>query len=490
MIVITESWLSSEIEDAELNVPGWILYRSDRGGGRSHGGCAVYIRNNLTSQMVMSHSNSYCESIGIKIKTLETLVICTYRPPDSPYEHFKEALENCQEAINQTMQEKLQVRNVLYFGDFNFPNISWPTGEIYSSEVGEREKKSDDKKQSELLLEFARENFLEQTIDTPTRGKNILDLVFTNNPQLINYYNIIVNSKLSDHNTVETNLNFSYNQENKDEKAVNPYSSTLFEYDSKGADDELWERFSEHIGYLDPEQELSGKKPKQVLEKIVSILEKAAEVCLEKKSEFENKSEVCLKKRNFIPKRVKKLLRKKEKLSKKVMKSNSWIKNFDIMKELEEVEAKLDLSYQSRRKEKEKDAILKINKSPNYFYSYAKRFSKTSNKIGNLINKDGTLVTDPFEKAEILRKQYESVVSQPKTEYIVNNPSEFFDCKDDGYESLEEGESVQLQEEQETLVESEEGGQEDEQEHEDQNEEDQYVSPTLSHPVHSLLGPG
>ena len=121
-------------------------------------------------------------------------------------------------------------------------------------------------------------------------------------------------------------MNFSYNQENKDEKAVNPYSSTLFEYDSKGADDELWERFSEHIGYLDPEQELSGKKPNQVIEKIVSILEKAAEVCLEKKSEFENKSEVCLKKRNFIPKRVKKLLRKKEKLSKKVMKSNSWIK--------------------------------------------------------------------------------------------------------------------------------------------------------------------
>ena len=95
MIVITESWPSVDIEDAELNVPGWILYRSDRGGGRSHGGCAVYIRNDLTSQLVMTHSNSYCESIGIKVKTLKTLVICTYRPPDSPYENFKDALENC-----------------------------------------------------------------------------------------------------------------------------------------------------------------------------------------------------------------------------------------------------------------------------------------------------------------------------------------------------------------------------------------------------------
>ena len=71
-----------------------------------------------------------------------------------------------------------------------------------------------------------------------------------------------MNSKLSDHNTVETNLNFSYNQENKTEKIVNPYSSKLFEYDSKGADDDNWERFSEHVGFLDPEEELSGKKPK------------------------------------------------------------------------------------------------------------------------------------------------------------------------------------------------------------------------------------
>ena len=89
---------------------------------------------------------------------------------------------------------------------------------------------------------------------------------------------LIVNSKLFDHNTVETNLNFSYNQENKTEKIVNPYSSKLFEYDSKGAEDENWERFSEHVGFLDPEEELSGKKPKEILERIVSILEEAAKV--------------------------------------------------------------------------------------------------------------------------------------------------------------------------------------------------------------------
>ena len=134
--------------------------------------------------------------------------------------------------------------------------------------------KTDEYKQAELLLEFASTNFLEQIIDTPTRGKNILNLVFSKNPQLINFYKIIVNSKLSDHNTVETNMNFSYNQENKDEKVVNPYSSNIFEYDTKGADEENWEIFSEHVGHLDPEEELSGKKSKEIVEKIVMILEK------------------------------------------------------------------------------------------------------------------------------------------------------------------------------------------------------------------------
>ena len=167
---------------------------------------------------------------------------------------------------------------------------------------------------------------------------------------------------------------------------------------------------------------------------------------MKKKPEFENNDQDGLKKRNFIPKRVRKLLRRKEKLSKKVMKSNSWMKNFDTMKELQDVEAKLDLSYQSRRKDKEKDAIRKMNKSSKYFYSYAKQLSKTSNEIGNIITKEGRLVTDPYEKAEVLRNQYESVASQPKSEFIVTNPSDFFDCQDDGYMSQEEEEQIQEKE--------------------------------------------
>lgn len=58
---------------------------------------------------------------------------------------------------------------------------------------------SSDKKQAKLLLTWAEQNFLEQVINTPTRGNNILDLVFTNSSNLTSGYSTIVNRKFSDH---------------------------------------------------------------------------------------------------------------------------------------------------------------------------------------------------------------------------------------------------------------------------------------------------
>ena len=136
----------------------------------------IYVRNDLASQLVAKHSNSYCETVVVKAKTLDTLVMCIYRPPDCNFAHFKEALEVCQGAINNIMKEDSKIRNILLFEDFNFPCISWPSRQIYSQQG--RTVKSDEKKQAELLLQFSDENFMENCIETPTRGKNILDLVF------------------------------------------------------------------------------------------------------------------------------------------------------------------------------------------------------------------------------------------------------------------------------------------------------------------------
>ena len=210
-IALTETWLKPEIESAEIQIHGYKLYRADRE-GRTHGGCALYVRDDLTCSLVTAHSNMACDTLIVKVKTLNTLLIVNYRPPDSTEEEFEELLEVCQEAIEKVPNMDPKVKDIFQIGDYNLKCISWPSRKIYSKEV---ENKATDKDQAQMLLEYAEKNFLVNCITTPIRGENILNLFFTNNHGLINFYRTIVNKKFSDHNTLEMDLNFSYNQEKK-----------------------------------------------------------------------------------------------------------------------------------------------------------------------------------------------------------------------------------------------------------------------------------
>ena len=75
MIVITESWLHEGVLDAEITIPDYVLYRADRDASRTHGGCAMWVRCDLASKQVVSHSNAWVETLIVKIKTLDTLVL-------------------------------------------------------------------------------------------------------------------------------------------------------------------------------------------------------------------------------------------------------------------------------------------------------------------------------------------------------------------------------------------------------------------------------
>ena len=85
-IAITETHLKPDILDAEVKIEGWSLYRTDRGPGKTHGGVAIYLRNDLIGQLVVSHSNSMCETLVVKVKTLNIILVCVYRPPNATLE--------------------------------------------------------------------------------------------------------------------------------------------------------------------------------------------------------------------------------------------------------------------------------------------------------------------------------------------------------------------------------------------------------------------
>ena len=136
----------------------------------------------------------------LQINNHKSLYLCSfYRPPDGNSSAISE-LNNC--LVNLCAINPTNPPHMLLAGDFNLPDISWSDGNgrinpspTYGTEV------------NQLLLDSVNDNGLEQLVSVPTRGKNILDLLFCSHPYLIADVEIIPG--ISDHEAVFYCLNLS-----------------------------------------------------------------------------------------------------------------------------------------------------------------------------------------------------------------------------------------------------------------------------------------
>ena len=89
LVAGTETWLHSGVFDAEVShdFPGYSLYRCDRT-GRQGGGVGLYLRNDLTGEILGSADNGVCELLVVHIHQLNTVVAVAYRPPDTRLSEF------------------------------------------------------------------------------------------------------------------------------------------------------------------------------------------------------------------------------------------------------------------------------------------------------------------------------------------------------------------------------------------------------------------
>jgi hypothetical protein len=238
-----------------------------------------------------------------------------------------------------------------------------------------------------------------------------------------------INQKFSDHNLIETDLRFSYNIEKHQKKRENPYKTKVYEYETEKGDEEDWMRFEKLLDLIDIEGEFGGaENVEKKVKKFYDLLETTTALVFPKKKAFDDDMNLSTK-GNKIPKKIRQLMKRKKKLSGQVLSSKSWQKNFQKMEELRAIEEELDISYKANRKKKEKEAIKTLLKNPKFFYSYQRKFSKTSDKITGFINENGEIVSDAFEQSEMLRKQYQSVYSQPMGRYLVEEDF-FTGCED------------------------------------------------------------
>nr|VZI25394.1 unnamed protein product [Spirometra erinaceieuropaei] len=115
----TETWLSENVDDRELMLPGFQLFRRDRR-ERQGGGVVTYVKHGLLVSEKTEQFACSVETIWLNIRvpgshSLEVLTV--YRPPRSDPEADARLLEEL---------GRFALRpDVLLMGDFNAPLIDW-----------------------------------------------------------------------------------------------------------------------------------------------------------------------------------------------------------------------------------------------------------------------------------------------------------------------------------------------------------------------------
>ena len=122
-LALTETHLSSDIIDAEISIPGYTIFRTDRK-DRSHGGVAVYVRDDFaaSTEKLAGFSDGTIEFIVLYVKKLDLIIVNLYRPPSSTSESFSKVLDEVEKILKGLPSTNTEF---LLLGDFNFPHVKW-----------------------------------------------------------------------------------------------------------------------------------------------------------------------------------------------------------------------------------------------------------------------------------------------------------------------------------------------------------------------------
>ena len=191
VIGITESWLNTEQRDflAEYDLPGYHVFSSERS-NRAGGGVLLYIKFGFHPVVISKPSidNTDCIFLQLRNDSHEKLTLALiYRPPAQ--------LRNVDDQIYNQIAEISCTQNTVIFGDFNLPVPKW--GEALTSHTGLD------------LYTNLQESSLHQFVNNPTRGTNILDLVFATSENLVSNVTVGEEFSTSDHRIVAFKLKFN-----------------------------------------------------------------------------------------------------------------------------------------------------------------------------------------------------------------------------------------------------------------------------------------
>ena len=175
---VNETWVDASINDCEINIPGFCLYRCDR--NRSGGGVALYIKESYSSNIIdikQLNCNLECVFCAVRCKHSTITIGSVYRPPDSGNSYH--------DSILMVLDYIYSLCNdIILMGDLNY--------NCYQNGY----------KPDKNIVEISNNYELKQVIDKPTRvtltTSSLLDVLFI--PQGMDLvHSDVLNVNLSDH---------------------------------------------------------------------------------------------------------------------------------------------------------------------------------------------------------------------------------------------------------------------------------------------------
>jgi len=180
IFILTETWLSSDIVDAELGLTGFIVFRADRNVYTSSctrgGGVLIAVRQTLCPSLLCCAVQSV-EQLFIKLslsKKCLLLIGGVYIPPSAPIELYTAHAETVDE-----LWQSSGCNMGIICGDFNLPNVNWHnsvSGLSLSGTVNDNVKAIGD---IYRFLDFSQNNSIRNHIGS------LLDLVFTSEIDIV-----------------------------------------------------------------------------------------------------------------------------------------------------------------------------------------------------------------------------------------------------------------------------------------------------------------
>ena len=375
VIFVTETHLSNNISDSEINLPGWGLARGDRL-IRQSGGSMIFYRDQLTALHESSFSNSYVDVSMIYTPINDSAWIVVYRPPNCPAAQFCEAIDTIRKWTLKLEESLGKTPNLYMSGDFNMAQMgSWDVAtvdEVLANSATRAANDStigNDKEQVLYLIKFIQDWNLSQEIEESTHSGNILDLLFTNNTESIEEVEVLENMKVTDHAFIIAKLN---RESLKDtEEAKNNFCTTSIpRYNLKGASVEVWTAAREEFKSIKFNEDLNTD---ELCSEIIKALET---VVTNNFSMFAPPNREGKKSKNFIPREARCLMKQKLNACRALKKTTNPTSQELLRSKISRIEDDLRKLIHKKRLNDENQAKNDLSKNPVDFFNLVRKMTK------------------------------------------------------------------------------------------------------------------